>query len=138
MLLPRVTLLPCDLPLVKQELQAQNEVLKLIDEALVNESTSIQKVSKLLYIVVYEYNLYTQLREELVQLRGIILNEVDSWITQGIYSTEFLNLFLNDIKAIESDARNKVGSELIGAIESEIFAHNNGKYMDPIVMFYFS
>ena len=51
MLLPRVTLLPCDLPLVKQELHAQNEVLKLIDEALVNESTSIQKVSKLLYIM---------------------------------------------------------------------------------------
>ena len=89
-------------------------MLKLIDEALVYKSNSIQKVSKLLYIIVYEYNLYTQLREELVQLRGTILNEVDNWITQGIYSTEFLDLFLNDIKAIESDAYNKVGSELYG------------------------
>ena len=58
--------------------------------------------------------MYTQLREELVQLRGIILNEVDGWIAQGIYSTEFLDLFLNDLKAIEFDARNKVGRVLYG------------------------
>ena len=58
--------------------------------------------------------MYTQLREELVQLRGTILNEVDGWIAQGIYSTEFLDLFLNDLKAIESDARNKVGRVLYG------------------------
>ena len=52
MLLPRVTLLPCDLPLVEHQLREQNDVLKIIDEALVNESTSIHKVRKLLYTIV--------------------------------------------------------------------------------------
>ena len=52
LLLPRVMLFPCDLPLVENELCEQNNVLKIIDEALVNESTSIHKVSKLLYIIV--------------------------------------------------------------------------------------
>ena len=49
-----------------------------------------------------------QLREQLRQLREIILPEIQDWVTEGIYSYEFIDLFLNDIKAIETEARNKV------------------------------
>lgn len=52
--------------------------------------------------------MHVQLREQLRQLRETILVEIEDWVTGGIFSNEFLDLFLNDIKAIESEARNKV------------------------------
>ena len=107
LLLPRVTLLPCDLPLVKDELQKQNNVLKVIDEALLNESTSIHEVRKLL-CVTSSNMCVQQLREQLQELRETILAEIKDWVAKGIYSYEFIDFFLQDIKRIESEARNKV------------------------------
>ena len=52
--------------------------------------------------------MYVQLREQLRQLRETILADIEGWVTGGTFSIEFLDLFLNDIKAIESEARNKV------------------------------
>lgn len=53
-----------------------------------------------------------QLREQLQQLRDTILVEIEDWVAGGTFSNEFLDLFLNDIKAIESEARNKVDQHL--------------------------
>ena len=63
------------------------------------------------YIIVNDSTLcdvFVQLREQLQQLRETILAEIEDWVAEGIYSNEFIDLFLQDIKAIESEARNKV------------------------------
>ena len=46
LMLPRITLLPCDLSLVETELEKQNSVLKVIDEALLGMSTAMNQVSQ--------------------------------------------------------------------------------------------
>ena len=53
-------------------------------------------------------DVFVQLREQLQQLRETILTEIEDWVAEGIYSNEFIDLFVKDIKAVESEARNKV------------------------------
>ena len=36
------------------------------------------------------------------------MTEIEDWVAEGIYSNEFIDLFVKDIKAVESEARNKV------------------------------
>lgn len=49
-----------------------------------------------------------QLREQLKELRETILGDIKNWVARGIYCNEFIDLFIQDIKAIETEARNKV------------------------------
>ena len=44
-MLPQITLLPRDLPLLEKELVEQNDLLKVIDEELVEKSQIITEVS---------------------------------------------------------------------------------------------
>ena len=45
-ILPLVTLIPCDLPLLEKALAEQNELLKIIDDELVEKSRVISEVRK--------------------------------------------------------------------------------------------
>ncbi|XP_065888018.1 uncharacterized protein [Dysidea avara] len=94
-MLPQITLLPCDLPLLEKELIEQNNLLKIIDEELVEKSQII-----------------TELRDQLLRIRKTIIPQLEDWLEIGEYSVEFIELFKLDIKTLETDARNKCSTTI--------------------------